>query len=133
MKCLKTEIERVKFTEALTIQRKGVKFSNLDNIQLKNYTGKLKHSVIDETSPYVKLMNDNGFKIIVKKASFSWLISNDCRKLSSDRLHRVSGTTCDTKTTFIGLSNIKIKVKQKKASVNRCVRKHINERFNLFA
>lgn len=49
-----------------TVAGNSFKMPNLKNIQLKNYEGKLKH-VIDENSPYVEIKSATGKRVIVKK------------------------------------------------------------------
>lgn len=72
----------------------GNKITQLDlnNIKLKNYTGKLSEIDVDVYSPYVMILSDDGKETIVKKTSLCWLLRDDCRKLSSDRLMRVRHT-----------------------------------------
>lgn len=62
---------------------------DLSNIQLKDYTEKLKDLAVDYTSQYVEILRDDGEKIIVKKTSLCWALRSDRHKLSSDRLERV--------------------------------------------
>lgn len=57
------------------------------NIQLKDYSEKLIN--IDERSPYALLDSTKGKKVVVRKTSLCWLLRNESRKLSSDRLIRV--------------------------------------------
>lgn len=89
LKSLKTKVKRVKITEASSNQREDIALLDLGNIQLKDYTGKLKNTVIDESSPYVEIFNDDGERMIFRKISLCWLLQEDCQKLSSDRLIRV--------------------------------------------
>lgn len=63
--------------------------SDLKNIQLKNYAGKIKSNAVDGTGPYVSIKCSNGKIIAVKKTSLCWLLGVECKKLSSDRLLRV--------------------------------------------
>lgn len=62
---------------------------DLKNIQLKDWTGKMKQSVIEKSSLYTEVMCSNGKMILVKKSSLCWLLNPDQKKLSSDRLQRV--------------------------------------------
>lgn len=63
--------------------------SDLKNIQLKNYEGKINPNAVDGTGPYVSIKCSNGKIIAVKKTSLCWLLVVECKKLSSDRLLRV--------------------------------------------
>lgn len=82
---LKTKIQPRKINDD-SGKREDIAFLDLGNIQLKDYTGKLKNTEIDANGPYVEILGDDGEKIIVKKTS---LLQEDCPKLSSDRLLRV--------------------------------------------
>lgn len=62
---------------------------NLKNIQLKDYSGKLKQTVIDVNGPYVEFYSTTGKRIIVLKKSLVWLLRRESHRLSSDRLQRV--------------------------------------------
>lgn len=75
-----------------TVGRSVSKMPDLKNIQLRDYDGKLKHSVIDEKSPYAEIKKTNGKRIIVKKTSLCWLLRKESHKVSSDR-HIRSRTT----------------------------------------
>lgn len=86
---LKTNIERPQITEANIFEPEDISRLDLRNIQLKDYTGKFENTTIDETSPYVGIVDDYGERTIVKKTSLCWLLQRDCPKLSSDRLLRV--------------------------------------------
>lgn len=66
-----------------------MQLKHLKNIQLIDYTGKIKEQLIDETSPYTEIICSNEKKIIVKKTSLCWLFNVDSKKISSDRLQRV--------------------------------------------
>lgn len=66
-----------------------LKFSDLKNIQLKNYARDVSSDAIDATSSYVEVVCDDGKRVVVKKTSLCWLLGPDCRKMSSDRLLRV--------------------------------------------
>lgn len=66
-----------------------LKFSDLKNIQLKNYARDVSSDAIDATSSYVEVVCDDGKRVVVKKTSLCWLLGSDCRKMSSDRLLRV--------------------------------------------
>lgn len=65
---------------------------NLKNIHLKNFEGELKHNDIDETGPFVDIINGDK-RTIVKKTSLCWLLRTECQRLSSDRLQRVQCST----------------------------------------
>lgn len=62
---------------------------DLKNIQLNDWTGKMKQSAIDKSSVYTEVTCSNGKTILVKKSSLCWLLNPDQNKLSSDRLQRV--------------------------------------------
>lgn len=66
-----------------------LKFTDLKNIQLKNYARDVSSDAIDATSSYVEVVCDDGKRVVVKKTSLCWLLGPDCRKMSSDRLLRV--------------------------------------------
>lgn len=70
-------------------EKRLVKMPDPRNIQLKDYSGKLKCSTVDERSGYAELQSATGRKIIVRKTSLCWLLRNESRKVSSDRLLRV--------------------------------------------
>lgn len=55
----------------------------MKNANLINFVRK--HPNPDEKSPFVKLHEGK----VVKKTSLCWLLRNDCKKLSSDRIRRV--------------------------------------------
>lgn len=78
--------------KSLSINKKTApKMPDSRNIQLKDYSGKLKN--IDERSPYVLLDSVKEKKVIVRKTSLCWLLRHESRKLSSDRLVRVRSDT----------------------------------------
>lgn len=85
------------------------------NIQLKDYTGKLKTAVLDEKSPYTEIHNSTGRTIIVRKSSLCWLLRKDRRKLSSDRIRRVMGPE---KKTIMSAHNRKNKTKETTSKLN---------------
>lgn len=62
---------------------------DLQKIQLKNYAGQLKKEV-SYTSPYCEIPTDDSKKIIFRKSSLCWLWREECKKLSNDRLQRVT-------------------------------------------
>lgn len=64
---------------------------DLTNIKL-NGTGKLEQDVNNETSSYAEIQTAGGKSVIVKKTSLCWLLRNESRKLSSDRLLRVKSS-----------------------------------------
>lgn len=66
-----------------------LQLKTLRNIQLKDWTGKLKQSVVDDASIYTEIICSNHKKIVVRKSSLCWLLNPDPKKLSSDRLQRV--------------------------------------------
>lgn len=55
---------------------------------------------LDETSPFVKVTNNSGKKVIVRKSSVCWLLCEDKFKLSSDRLQRVQEKDYSNKRDF---------------------------------
>lgn len=73
----------------LTSKKESYILPDLKNVQLKDYTGKYKHKIINEKSPYVEMNNAAGKGILVRKTSLCWLLREDSQKLSSDRLERV--------------------------------------------
>lgn len=118
---LKAKTESVKIPKA-TIQRDAVSHLDLRNIQLKDYTDKLKDT-INETSPYVEVMDDYGETTIVKKTSLCWLLQNDCPKLSSDRLLRVRQAA--RKSHSLAYHNPIQKPSKKKTCKRRLLRSHL--------
>lgn len=82
--CISKRMKRLTISNETTM-----KMPDPRNIQLKDYSGKLKNIDIEERSPYAVLYSANGRKIIVRKTSLCWLMANETRKLSSDRLIRV--------------------------------------------
>lgn len=84
-----------------------LKFSDLKNIQLKNYARDVSSNAIDAASSYVEVVCDDGKRVVVKKTSLCWLLGPDCRKMSSDRLLRVKYSTSTS------ISKPKSKSKQK--------------------
>lgn len=120
---LKTKLERVKITEAsIECLTEDITHLDLGNIQLKDYTGKLKDTVIDETSPYIVILNDYGDQTIVKKTSLCWLLQEDCPKLSSDRLLRVRNAA--RKPYSLSYGNTKQKSKKRNVCKRRPLRLH---------
>ena len=79
------------------------KLPDLTNIKLKDYTGELKQDVNNEMSSYVEMKTAGGKSVIVKKTSLCWLLRNESRKLSSDRLLRVR---CNNKKTCKQITKI---------------------------
>lgn len=67
--------------------------NDFKNIQLKNYASKVNSDDISETSPYVEVECFGNRRVIVKKTSICWLLGNEHKKLSNDRLRRVMHTT----------------------------------------
>lgn len=102
------------------IKSKAKKFNipDLSNIKLNDYTGKLKQNIKNETSSFVEIRNANGKCIIVKKSSLCWLLRNESRKLSSDRLLRVRSCNKKTKCKQIKLIAYKTGPKKKLFSSN---------------
>lgn len=88
-----TKLTQVKRNKPILNIRENIAEFDLSNIKLKDFTGKLKDTDIDSISPYVEIMNNYGERTIVKKTSLCWLLREDCRKLSSDRLLRVRNPT----------------------------------------
>lgn len=62
---------------------------DLKNIKLKDFNGKLKSSTVDERSIYAEIPNATGKTSIVKKSSLCWLLRDESKKMSNDRLQRV--------------------------------------------
>lgn len=62
---------------------------DLKNIELKDWSQKVKQNVIDNSSIYTEIRCSNKKTIVVKKSSLCWLLNPDQKKLSSDRLIRV--------------------------------------------
>lgn len=82
--------QRTELTAEPTIKHtRQFQLKDLKNIQLKDWTGKIKQTVIDKSSLYTEVRCTNGKKILVKKSSLCWLLNPDQNKLSSDRLQRV--------------------------------------------
>lgn len=76
--------------KSLTIfDKTTIKMPDPRNIQLKDYSGKFNNIEVEEKSPYAVLYSASGKRIVVRKTSLCWLMANDSRKLSSDRLLRV--------------------------------------------
>lgn len=69
---------------------------DLKNIKLINYVNKVKPDGIDGNGPYVEIRNSKNKKMLVKKTSLCWLLGNESKKLSSDRLLRVMHTTTNS-------------------------------------
>lgn len=85
----KMKLTRGKRCKSASNARENIAELDLNNIKLKDYTGKLKETEIHSTSPYIEIMNEYGEQTIVKKTSLCWLLREDSQKLSSDRLIRV--------------------------------------------
>lgn len=102
---IKTKLVQAIPTKTLTI-------SDFKNIALKNYA-RQKCEPIRDTSPYIEFIFHTK-RIVVKKTSFCWLLRNDVKKMSNDRLLRVR-THSDARNI-----NNKPKIKQvkKKVTVN---------------
>lgn len=64
------------------------KIISFDHIQFKNYANSLNGKKLEETGPYVEIMQRNK-RLIVKKTYLCHILSKDWNKLSSDRLFRV--------------------------------------------
>ncbi|XP_055308274.1 uncharacterized protein LOC129572356 [Sitodiplosis mosellana] len=93
-----TKHTQAKRSDPILNVRKNIAELDLNNIKLKDYTGKLKDTNFDLTSPYVEILSDDGEQTIVKKTSLCWLLREDCHKLSSDRLLRVRHPTKKLRT-----------------------------------
>lgn len=107
--------ERVKSLKPdpiLLLQRLKYAQFDLSNIKLKNYEYKFDINEIDESSPYVSVVDDAGKQTIVKKTSLCWLLRDDCQKLSTDRSIRVRGEKKIQST--LSLPKCKSKHKQKR-------------------
>lgn len=77
------------------IQLEAIDFKN---IKLKNYEGKIKPNDVNETGPYVVVTCEDDKQIVLKKTSLCWLLSTECKKLSSDRLYRVMTSIKESKS-----------------------------------
>lgn len=111
-----------KSQEVLAPNRVNTKQLDISNIKLKDYTGNLKNLDIDETSPYVAIVQHSGVRAIIKKTSLCWLLRGDCEKVSSDRLLRVRYTP---RTQRDQLRNLKQRTKKKKY---KCKRRPVKQR-----
>lgn len=90
--------KRIKEKQTKNIVRKPFVMPNLNDVNLKNFAGELKQSNIDETGPFVEIINDDNKRIVIKKTSLCWLLRTECHRLSSDRLRRVQcSTSCNAK------------------------------------
>lgn len=68
------------------------------DINLREYSDKIKADNIDEKSIHVKVKNINGDLFCVKKNTLCWLLDKTTSKLSSDRLIKFMDKTKKTKT-----------------------------------
>lgn len=75
------------FPHSQSIPIKKLALSDFENIALKNFAQK-KPEPITETSPYTEFCFGSN-RIVVKKTSLCWLLRDDVKKLSNDRLLRV--------------------------------------------
>lgn len=114
---LETKIKATKINYDSTDQREDIALLDLGNIQLKDYTGKMKNPIIDINSPYIELLGDDGEQKIVKKTSLCWLLQEDCPKLSSDRLLRVRQATRNP------YSHVRCNTKHKSSKKKKCKRR----------
>lgn len=66
-----------------------------DKLALKNFAYQFDDEVIDDISPFVEIFYDKYAKlrVVVKKTSLIWLLSNDPLRVSTDRLERVKDKT----------------------------------------
>lgn len=85
-------LSKQKKTQETFIPNRNIEHLDINNIKLKDYSGKLKSIDIHAASPYIEIPRYDATKIIVKKMSLCWLLRQDCPKLSSDRLLRVRQT-----------------------------------------
>lgn len=83
------KVNRRKPNDISELQREKYAQIDLNNIKLRDYSGKLNAVDIGPTSPYVEILDDYGKQTITRKTSLCWLLRNDCQKLSSDRMVRV--------------------------------------------
>lgn len=97
-----------------------IKLRDLKNIQLIDYTGKIKRQVIDETSPYAEIQCNNNKKIIVKKTSLCWLFNVDSKKISSDRTKRVQYSAAKTKCANTQKMQTKVRTFKRMYCYNPC-------------
>lgn len=91
--CFPKATIKPKITPALPTKKFAI--SDFKNIALKNYAEK-KCEPITETSPYLEFLF-NTKRIVVKKSSFCWLLRDDVKKMSNDRLLRVRTKTYSNK------------------------------------
>lgn len=100
----------------------AIKLKDLRNIQLIDYTGKIRKQVIDTTSPYAEIQCNKNKKIIVKKTSLCWLFNVDSKKISSDRLQRVQYTAVKSKCAAKPMKTAKVRTLKHMRRYNRCRR-----------
>lgn len=109
------KVKRTKANFISKFQRDKYSQIDLNNIKLKDYSGKLNTTNIGPTSPYVEIIDDDGKQTITRKTSLCWLLQDDCQKLSSDRLIRVRAE----KLSRAKSSLIDMKPKQNKNKQNK--------------
>lgn len=113
-----TKTTQVKRKNPIVNVRENISELDLNNIKLKDYTGKLKDTNFDFASPYVEIISDDGEQSIVKKTALCWLLREDCQKMSSDRLLRVRHPTLklhtQTKKNFKNKSSKRPRKQMKK-------------------
>lgn len=97
-----------------------IKLKDLKNIQLIDYTGKIKKQVIGEASPYAEIQCNNNKKIIVKKTSLCWLFNVDSKKISSDRLQRVQYSAAKPKRANAPKMQTKVRTFKRMYCYNPC-------------
>ena len=106
-------LSKQKKSQVTFTPNRNIEQLDINNIKLKDYSGKLKSIDVDATSPYIELLRYDGSRSIIKKMSLCWLLRQDCQKLSSDRLLRVRHTT--RKQRLQNDRNLKQKLKKSKA------------------
>lgn len=100
----------------------AIKLKDLRNIQLIDYTGKIRKKVIDGTSPYAEIQCNKNKQIIVKKTLLCWLFNVDSKKISSDRLQRVQYSAAKSKCATIPTKTAKVRNLKHMRRYNPCRR-----------
>lgn len=113
--------------KSLSIREKpSLKMPSIQNIQLKDYTGKLNRTHIDERSSYAEIRSATGKKMLVRKTSLCWLLRKETRKVSNDRLLRVrnhsnkqSSISRKQNKTTMSMYTSKTVIKRKKKKIHK--------------
>lgn len=95
---------------------KNLTISDFKNIALKNYAEQ-KIDTIIETSPFIEFVFGSK-RIVIKKTSFCWLLREDVRKLSNDRLLRVQANNAPKKKNGVLHISKNSGVKKKRIQIN---------------